>query len=430
MTILSIGYGPDHQRKLRMEFGPINKEGGWRRLNVAVTRARRRMEVVASFSGGELPDSENPSVQHLKRYLQYAEHGPRMLHIETADPDAVPESPFEEDVLNVLRGWGYKVQPQVGVAGYRIDMAVRHPAMPGMYALGIECDGAMYHSSRVARDRDRLREEVLRGLGWRLHRIWGTDWYRSRRSARERLREAVEQACAADPAPEPSETGPGASPAEYSAPTPVAKVDFVPVWAETHNFGRPYVSMADGELRLLREAVADQFGLQDVELQDPRSGRTAAEVALHVVEIEGPIEEELLMARVRTAWGLAQLRAKAQEVVYAALKSLEDRRRIVRTDTSYDMPGREMEQPRTPTADVGRPVKQVPALERRLVVRNVIAENPGIHRDETYSVAAKFFGWSRVRAEIRGRLTSDLEHLIEEGTVVETPSGLLIKETS
>lgn len=164
VIILSVGYGPDVQGRLRSEFGPINREAGWRRLNVAVTRARRRMEVVSSFRGNQLPDSTNRSVQHLKRYLEYAERGAHILATQPADPDAVPESPFEQEVLDVLSEWGYAVQPQVGVAGFRIDMAVRHPEAPGTYALGIECDGAMYHSSRAARDRDRLRESVLRIL--------------------------------------------------------------------------------------------------------------------------------------------------------------------------------------------------------------------------------------------------------------------------
>lgn len=150
VIILSIGYGPDHRGKLLSTFGPINRDGGWRRLNVAVTRARRRMEVIAFFHGGDLPDSANKSVQHLKRYLQYAQHGPAILRTEATDADAAPESPFEEEVIDVLSGWGYEVQPQVGVAGFRIDMAVRHPGAPGTYALGTECDGAMYHSSRAA----------------------------------------------------------------------------------------------------------------------------------------------------------------------------------------------------------------------------------------------------------------------------------------
>ncbi|WP_249645134.1 AAA domain-containing protein [Nocardia sputi] len=137
VIILSIGYGRDQQGKLRSEFGPINRAEGWRRLNVAVTRARRRLELVTSLRGGELPDSTNKSVQHLKRYLLYAESGPHILATAAADADAAPESPFEEQVIDVLRDWGYDVQPQVGVAGYRIDMAIKHPGAQGIYALGV-----------------------------------------------------------------------------------------------------------------------------------------------------------------------------------------------------------------------------------------------------------------------------------------------------
>ncbi|GGL77344.1 hypothetical protein GCM10010095_73100 [Streptomyces anthocyanicus] len=196
VMILSVGYGPDAQGKFSKNFGPMNKADGWRRLNVAVTRARYRVEVVASFEPGEVGDTGSKSFRHFSRYLRYAQSGPSVLSQEAVDPDAQPESPFEESVLAVLRNWGYDVQPQVGVAGYRIDLGVRHPDRPGLYALGVECDGAMYHSSKAARDRDRLREGVLRGLGWELHRIWGTDWYRDRSGAEVRLRAAVDRAVA------------------------------------------------------------------------------------------------------------------------------------------------------------------------------------------------------------------------------------------
>ncbi|MFD0328319.1 AAA domain-containing protein [Streptacidiphilus monticola] len=218
VMIMSIGYGPDQYGKPSLNFGPINRAGGWRRLNVAVTRARHRMELVASFTGDELAESENESVQHLKRYLQYAQHGPSVLEQQLVQQQAEPESPFEESVLEVLQRWGYDVQPQVGVAGYRIDLGLRHPDAPGSYALGIECDGAMYHSSKVARDRDRLREQVLAGLGWNLYRIWGTDWYRDRVGAQDRLRAAVEEAVArpagrtaktVEPLPNPRQPLPG-----------------------------------------------------------------------------------------------------------------------------------------------------------------------------------------------------------------------------
>ena len=108
------------------------------------------------------------------------------------------ESPFEESVIAVLQGWGHEVAAQVGTAGYRIDMAIRDPSNRGRFLIGIECDGAMYHSSRVARDRDRLREEVLVGLGWKLHRIWGPSWYRDRPGEERRLKDAIQAAMTAE----------------------------------------------------------------------------------------------------------------------------------------------------------------------------------------------------------------------------------------
>jgi transcription elongation GreA/GreB family factor/very-short-patch-repair endonuclease len=194
VIIMSIGYGPDQTGKLTMRFGPMNQSEGWRRLNVAITRARYRVEVIASFDPDQMRETGSKSLNHLRRYLQYADRGPVVLSEQELDPAAMPESPFEESVLNVLQGWGYDVQPQVGIAGYRIDLGIRHPRKAGRFALGIECDGAMYHSSKAARDRDRLREGILQELGWNLHRIWGTDWYRDRANAERRLRDAVERA--------------------------------------------------------------------------------------------------------------------------------------------------------------------------------------------------------------------------------------------
>ncbi|MET8539247.1 DUF4011 domain-containing protein [Kitasatospora sp. NPDC004799] len=193
VIIMSVGYGPDPFGKFSRNFGPMNRAGGWRRLNVAVTRARFRVEVVASFDPDELAETGGESFRYFARYLKYAKHGPSVLAQQLEEAELPPESPFEESVLEVLQGWGYTVRPQVGVAGYRIDLGIRDPRRPGRYALGIECDGAMYHSSKAARDRDRLRESVLSGLGWKLHRIWGTDWYRNRAGAEARLKEAVER---------------------------------------------------------------------------------------------------------------------------------------------------------------------------------------------------------------------------------------------
>ncbi|MQS35269.1 DUF3320 domain-containing protein [Streptomyces katsurahamanus] len=456
VIILSIGYGPDHRGKLLSTFGPINREGGWRRLNVAVTRARRRMEVVTSFHGGDLPDSSNKSVQHLKRYLQYAQHGPAILQTQAADPDAAPESPFEEEVIDVLRGWGYEVQPQVGVAGFRIDMAVRHPGAPGTYALGIECDGAMYHSSRAARDRDRLREAVLRDLGWRLHRIWGTDWYRNRRDAMARLRAAVEAACAEDPhavrvAPpvkvdgsggdlgngdttaevvdDPLSAGAG-EPVEVAGVPAAPRVEFVTVDAGPAPWSRPYQEVAPALLAEVRDRSSRQRGMRGVELQDPDARDVVADVVLCVVEVEGPVEKEVVYTRVRLAWGLGRAGQVVRDRIDRALRRLLQQGKIVHVGTAYDRPGHEMEFARTPTERCARRVAEVPAAERQLVLRNVVDEGPGVHREDLLREAARFFGWARLGADIRDVLTGDIDALITAGDVTESEGGLMPVEVS
>ncbi|WP_372410172.1 DUF3320 domain-containing protein [Streptomyces luteireticuli] len=431
VIILSVGYGPDQHGKLHAAFGPLNKEDGWRRLNVAVTRARRRMEVVASFHGGELPEGTNRSVLALKRYLEYAERGPQVLRTEVADPDAVPESPFEEEVLAVLRGWGYTVQPQVGVAGYRIDMAVRHPDAPGAYALGIECDGAMYHSSRAARDRDRLRESVLRELGWRLHRIWGTDWYRNRRDAMERLRAAVEAACEDDPyesaeaPPASSETPAVDVPEEADIPETVPVVQIVPVDAASVVWKQPYQEVEPELLSEVRSRSCARLGVPGIDLQDRAAAAAVADVALCVVEVEGPVEEELVFTRLRMAWGLGRAGQVVRERIREVLRVLERQGKIVRFGTAYDRPGHEVAVARTPTPGCNRKVALVPAVERRFALCRVVEEGPGTHREDLMREAARLFGWTRLGPDIRAELTKDVDAMVAEGCLVETEGGLI-----
>ncbi len=156
-----------------------NSKFGHRRLNVLITRARKRIVVFSSIDPAEIQTSQNNSwgIRAFRDYLAYAQTG--LLH-QPRDTERDPDSEFEIVVADALRKRGYEVTPQVGVASYRIDLAVRHPEKPGSYILGVECDGATYHSSRSARDRDRLRQAVLERLGWNIHRIWSTDWFRNR----------------------------------------------------------------------------------------------------------------------------------------------------------------------------------------------------------------------------------------------------------
>ena len=191
VILISVGYGYDTEGKMSLNFGPLNQDGGERRLNVLVTRAREKCVVFTNFRAHDIHLTANPpfGVKSLQSFLEYAEN----LHYnQSVQDDDYDDAPFEDAIYNFISENGYEVDKKVGCAGFRVDLAIIDPDNPGKYILGIQCDGHNYASSKVARDRDRLREQVLNGLGWNIYHIWSTDWYRNRDLARAKLLENIE----------------------------------------------------------------------------------------------------------------------------------------------------------------------------------------------------------------------------------------------
>ncbi|MHB9117304.1 MAG: DUF4011 domain-containing protein [Burkholderiales bacterium] len=201
----TFGKAPGMSRP-RQNFGPISRPDGWRRLNVLFTRAKRRIELFTSMDPGDIVvDERTPlGTKALRDYLDFAKRG---VLVSTDEGDREPDSDFEVSVANVIQSMGYEVKPQLGVAGFFIDMAVRNPDRPGEFLAGIECDGATYHSGFSVRDRDRIRQEILESLGWRgrIHRIWSTDWFYDPRRAIGRLRDFLEERRRLSAAEEPGD---------------------------------------------------------------------------------------------------------------------------------------------------------------------------------------------------------------------------------
>lgn len=191
VIILGVGYGPTTPgaKVMSMNFGPLNREGGWRRLNVAVTRARQEMLVFTSFDPSmiDLNRTSARAVRDLRHFVEFAQRGPRALGEAVRGSVGSYDSPFEQFVAEGLRAKGWDVVPQIGVSRFRIDLGVIHPDRPGDYLVGVECDGATYHSAATARDRDKVRSAILQGLGWKLVRVWSTEWWVDRLGALERL---------------------------------------------------------------------------------------------------------------------------------------------------------------------------------------------------------------------------------------------------
>lgn len=394
VMIMSIGYGPDEHGKFTMNFGPMNRDGGWRRLNVAVTRARYRNEVVASFDPSQITESSQKSVQALRQYLDYAYRGLEALAFDSTSSLGDAESPFEESVLQWLTNEGFSVVPQVGTSGYRIDMAVQRPGHPGQFVLGIECDGAAYHRSKAARDRDRLREEVLTRLGWRLHRIWGTSWYRSREHEQQRLRRAIEQAIAE----EQTSTLPAA---RQVASIPTNVVEEIEIDLES----RP------------------EWVVPYTEAKPPRPPRSVAPTAPDAVphftktleiliEDEGPIHREILIQRLKQTWGITRVTPEIQRNLD---KSLHRVRKYEDEDFFHALDENEVFPTRQHQSDNRRKITHIHPREIADTAWQIAQAAVEISYDDLVISTARYLGFSRLVTEVKDKIAVIVDDMLEDG---------------
>jgi hypothetical protein len=178
VIFISLTYGPNSDGVVHQRFGPINSSVGWRRLNVLFSRAKKRMHVFSSLNSTDITYTQdsNLGVQALHDFLYYNESNTLIPHARYNQP---PANDFELAMIEAIQSKGYDCIPNIGVAGFFIDVAVVDPADKNSFILGIECDGESYHSVNSIRDRERLRKLVLTNLGWTIHRVWSLDWYRN-----------------------------------------------------------------------------------------------------------------------------------------------------------------------------------------------------------------------------------------------------------
>jgi very-short-patch-repair endonuclease len=360
VILFSVGYGPDPSGRVSQNFGPLNKDGGARRLNVAITRARSELLVFATLKPDQIDLSRTKAagVRDFKHFLEYAERGPRALAEAAAPLDRDTDSPFEDAVKNALENRGWVVHPQVGVAGFRVDLGIVHLDAPGRYLAGVECDGATYHRSATARDRDLLRERVLRDLGWRIHRVWSMDWWVDADRAIEVLdaaltsdlederRQAAERAARgaelAERATDDLEAAPGdEGPAPGSVSITLEKeIDPQPVprYAERFEIEMTTERRATGDM-----AVGKRYEVSNFEAAGFTADReafydmgyrpTLRRMVAHVISVEGPIFDDLLVHRIARAHGFGRAAGKIREIILDVIerrfpRSTEEGRKI------------------------------------------------------------------------------------------------------
>ena len=414
VILVSIGYGRTEDGRVDLNFGPLNRDGGERRLNVLITRARRRCEVFTNMTEDDidLERTQSQGVRALRTFLAFAHRGVLDVISEEAETgdEAGTASRFQKSLAEVISENGYLVTESPGWGTGTVDLAVSDPEHPGRYILDIECDGPSYDTARSARDRDRLRPQVLEGLGWRLHRAWSPEWASNPRRELERVLAAIE-------VPE-ERAQPEAPEIQSEESTAIIVRDEVP---------------GPTPVRQVSEYQTALLSLKPKE-KDLASASRASLVqwAGQVVQVESPVHVSEAARRIYAAADITRSSKRVQSAVNEAVDHLVTSSRASRRGDflwSNDM-----------TQPPVRDRSGLPAATRKLeMVSNeelaeaaciVVGRSYGIARDQALVRAFKLLGYSRTTDAMKNRFDSVVTGLLLDGRLEDDGDLLVLAEAS
>ena len=404
VIMISIGYGRVEDGKVPMSFGPLNNEGGERRLNVLITRAKMRCEVFTNITSEDIKVTESSKfgIRSLKGFLYFAQFA------RFEKPEAIITEqirPFEEEVSNQLTKAGYIVRSKVGTSGFYLDLAIVDPENPGRYILGIECDGQAYASAMSATDRDRLRTQVLELFGWNVYRLWTTDWYRNPEREFQRLIAAIEQ-----------------------AKTITETID-----QETSVYNEEIIR----EIPIEEDKGSKDYQLSEITIEHPRAEfhlytfEELGEWITEIVKVESPIHFDEMSKRMVEAAGLSKIGSRIKYTLTQAARYAEQQGTIVMQNDFLWSP--EMEVP------IVRDRSKLPAAYRKIqivapeevyeAIRQIVAGAIAITEEELIPLAARLLGFSRVNDEIKQIISEAVGKTIQLGIVTNEGINLKINNT-
>ena len=385
----------DAQGRLLHNFGPLNRVGGERRLNVAVTRAKKNVQLVSSMHAGDIDLKRTSAVgaRLLREYLDYAENGEIALERTiSVSPFEQFDSEFEMDVCDFLRENGFTVDTQVGCSGFKIDLGLKKPDSSD-YVLAIECDGATYHSSKNARDRDRLRQEILERMGWRFYRIWSTDWFRNTAVEKERLLKAATQA--------------------------IHLGRFVKAEEDEGDVEEPVVfekTVAPKHLAFPEYKEADAMGLY-------RSNYSTQALVRAIMEIEAPISEEYLLKRICFKYGREKVTSVVKQKFASEMYACE-MNGIIRRNGFLYLADKKSYVLRVPGDK--RDIKYIAPEELAAGLYIILKQNYTAEKDGLYKTIVNQLGFSRMGDAIYAKLDEALKMVPGvsiEGDIVTLKQG-------
>ncbi|EZP50038.1 DUF3320 domain-containing protein [Sphingomonas sp. RIT328] len=417
VIFISVGYGSTVPGgRVPMRFGPLGSDGGERRLNVLISRAKQRCEVFASMTDEDIdPDfaATRKGVLAFRIFLHFARTGKMTLAESTGrDHDSV----FEEQIARALQEKGYQVHRQVGLAGFFIDLAVADADRPGRYLLGIECDGASYHDARSARDRDRLRQSVLESHGWSIHRVWSTDWFQRPNEQLELIIARIEAAKLEHDALAAGRKAHRAVPYDIVA---IEREDVTEIGLAAAEEPKPP--------RLYEEAVVSRPDHIVCDIHEAPRGIISA-LAEKVVDVEGPVHVDEVVGRIRSAWGLKRAGGRIHEAVEIAVEVSVRTGRLRRDGDFLSLPDR---QPRirdrsAVTSLTLRRCEALPPAEIELAVLDVVRTNFGATDEQIGLAVSRAIGFKSTSGQLR-ELISGITAAAIGKKWLERRNGMLVE---
>ncbi|WP_426667672.1 DUF3320 domain-containing protein [Mucilaginibacter sp. McL0603] len=400
VIMISIGYGRVVDGKVPMSFGPLNNEGGERRLNVLITRAKMRCEVFTNITSEDIKVTEASrfGIRALKSFLYFAQFS-RFEKPDALIPDAI--RPFEEEVTAQLTAKGYIVRNKIGSAGFYLDLTVVDPENPGRYIIGIECDGQAYASARSATDRDRLRTQILELFGWNIYRLWSTDWYRNPERELQKLVAAIEYAKTI------TETSDRETELYQKE---ITRLELQPISIQNAEYQLADIHI-DGTNPELHLYTFHQIG----------------EWITEIVKVEGPIHFDEMVKRIVEAAGFSKAGSRITYTLTQALHATEQAGHVKLMGEFLWDP--EMQMP------VVRDRSRLPAAYRKLsliapeeiyeAIRQLVTGSISITEEEAVPLVAKQFGFVRVTEEMKQALSDAVGQAIRLGII--TNEGINLK---
>ena len=434
IILFSVGYGPDQEGKIYLNFGPLNREGGWRRLNVAISRARYEMKVFSTLRSDDIDSSRTSSegVAGIKAFLQYSEKGisslPQKQNILTG-----PQKTFEKMVAQALQDRGYTVETNIGSSGYKIDIAIVNPDNPSEYLLGILTDGLTYRAAKTAKDRELNQAGVLKMLGWNIYKLWSLDWWDNP----EKVLTDIEKAIAQTPDSEP-ETALDSQTADAQAPDSHAQKREEYADIKLQSLPQPTSRQITQQI-LEPDTSAQSYQVCELETTDLFSsedffdyGRKAKlkEQITEVLQAEAPISHNLLSKRILNAWGISKLGKRLNSYLTDLYLDME-LKCTHQNDTifywSSDQDPQKHNSFRTPpNDDLKRNAEDIAKEEIACAITDILSNQISLPEADLIREAAKAFGYARLGGNVEQSMRTGIDHALSTDQITKINDRLML----